>query len=104
MHFVSPFNLFTQKYEKEEIMNLPNGRIVSFGFNSLNERKLTAAARKDVPKSKEAVPSKHGEVGSYPITDKAHAASAKGFCAMHHGKDSAICKKVNAKADKMLNK
>ena len=85
-------------------MNQPSGKIVSFGFNSLQEKKLTAADRKAVPKSKEAVPSKHGKVGAYPMPDRKHAAAAKGFAKMHHGVNSAIYKKVAAKADKMLNK
>jgi hypothetical protein len=68
------------------------------------EKTLTNKARQKVPKSKEGIPEKHGKIGSYPMPDKQHAAAAKGFCVMHHNKDSAICKRVNAKADKMLGK
>ena len=62
------------------------------------EKKLTDTDRKRVPKSKEAVPSKHGEVGSYPMPNQAHANSAIGFAALNHGKNSAIYRKVVAKA------
>jgi hypothetical protein len=64
----------------------------------IGEKKLTTADRKHISKKKEAVPSKHGEVGSYPMPDQAHANSAKGFASMHHGKGSTIYKKVAAKA------
>lgn len=60
--------------------------------------KLTDSARKHVSKKKEAFPSKHGKTGSYPMPDAKHAASAKGFAAMHHGKGSSVYKKVAAKA------
>lgn len=38
--------------------------------------KLTAAARKKIPKADFAVPSKAPGSGSYPIEDKAHARNA----------------------------
>ena len=38
--------------------------------------KLTAAARKKIPKSEFAVPSKAPGAGSYPIPDKSHAQNA----------------------------
>lgn len=41
--------------------------------------RLTMAQRRALPKSAFAVPSKSPGPGSYPITDKKHAALAKGF-------------------------
>lgn len=38
--------------------------------------KLTAAARKQIPKGDFAVPSKAPKSGSYPIEDRSHAANA----------------------------
>jgi len=38
--------------------------------------KLTAAARKKIPKGSFAVPEKAPKSGSYPINDKSHAANA----------------------------
>ena len=38
--------------------------------------KLTAAARKAIPKSEYAVPSKAPASGSYPINDESHARNA----------------------------
>ena len=38
--------------------------------------KLTTAARKVIPKSQFAVPSKAPASGSYPINDRSHAANA----------------------------
>lgn len=45
--------------------------------------KLTAAARKALPRSDFAVPSKAPGPGSYPIPDKAHADNAKSRAAEH---------------------
>jgi hypothetical protein len=65
--------------------------------------KLTAAARKNVPKSRMGVPSqgkpksKGGAVsGSYPMPDRAHAANAK---ARASGKP--VAAQVNAKANRL---
>jgi len=63
------------------------------------------AARKRVPKSEFAYTgkapkgeSKKKAKGKYPMPDARHAAAAKGFAAMHHGKGSAEYKRVAAKA------
>jgi hypothetical protein len=45
--------------------------------------------------------SKEESRGSYPMPDKAHYAAAKGFAAMHHGKDSAQYRAVVRKAKSM---
>lgn len=72
-----------------------NAKIIS---PVIGERKLTDASRKKVPKKEETFPSKHGKEGAYPMPDAKHAASAKGFAALNHGKNSATYKKVAAKA------
>lgn len=66
------------------------------------------AARKKVPKSEFAYTGKAPEgeskreaKGKYPMPDAQHAASAKGFAAMHHGKGSAEYKRVAAKANSL---
>lgn len=62
--------------------------------------KLTMAERKKLPKSDFAVPSKAPGPGSYPITDKKHAAVAKSY-----GKrfaSSGEMKSINKKANKKL--
>ncbi len=68
----------------------------------MREHVLTQVDRDSTPKSKEGVPEKHGKSGAYPMPDKQHAAAAKGFAAMHHGKGSAVYKKVAAKAANVL--
>jgi hypothetical protein len=70
-------------------------------LSALNEVKLTDQDRKNVSKDKEAFPEKHGEPGAYPMPDAEHAASAKGFAAMHHGKNSSTYKKVVKKAKEL---
>jgi hypothetical protein len=45
--------------------------------------KLTAAARKRIPKSSFAIPSKKPESGSYPIPDKSHARNALARVSQH---------------------
>ncbi len=77
-------------------------KIISPIIGRIDEKKLSTSDRKHVSKKNEGVPSKHGKVGSYPIPDRAHAASAKGFAALNHGKNSAIYKKVAAKANKLF--
>ena len=62
--------------------------------------KLNAAARKKLPKSDFAVPSKAPGPGSYPINDKAHAVNAKARAAQFAS--PAVKAKVDAKANKML--
>lgn len=69
--------------------------------------RLTAAQRKNIPKSQTGVPSKTtkkgGAVsGSYPMPDKAHARAAKSLVARYG--TAAEKKAVNAKADKILGK
>ena len=69
--------------------------------------KLTAAQRKNVPKSKMGVPSaatkKGGAVsGSYPMPDRAHAANAKARAAQFAS--PAQRARINAKANKILGK
>jgi hypothetical protein len=64
--------------------------------------RLTAAERKALPKSAFAVPSKAPGPGSYPITDKKHAAVAKAY-----GKrfaSSGEIKKIKTKANRKLGK
>ncbi len=64
--------------------------------------KLTARARRKLPKSDFAIPSKAPGPGSYPIPDKAHAAAAKSRVAQFG--TPAEKKIVNAKANKKLGK
>jgi hypothetical protein len=45
--------------------------------------KLTAAARKKIPKSQFAVPGKRPGSGSYPIPDKSHARNALSRVSQH---------------------
>jgi hypothetical protein len=45
--------------------------------------RLTAAARRALPKSAFLVPSKAPGPGSYPVPDAKHRAVAKGLAAMH---------------------
>ena len=62
--------------------------------------RLTAEERKNLPKSAFAVPSKAPGPGSYPITDRKHAAVAKAY-----GKRFASgseMKKIRKKANKKL--
>ena len=59
--------------------------------------KLTAAARKSLPKSDFAVPSKAPGPGSYPMPDKEHAQVAVGLAAMHGGPSGAVKKKAAGK-------
>ncbi len=59
--------------------------------------KLTARARKAIPKSEFGVPSKAPGSGSYPMPDRAHAANAK---ARASGKP--VAKAVNAKANRLF--
>ena len=58
--------------------------------------KLTAAARKQIPKKNFAVPSKAPGSGSYPIEDRSHAQNA---LARSSGKpvEAQVRAKVNAK-------
>lgn len=46
--------------------------------------RLTMQARRNLPKSAFAIPSKAPGSGSYPIPDAAHAKAAIGLAAMHH--------------------
>ena len=67
--------------------------------------KLTAAARKSVPKSKMGLPGKSTKkggavAGSYPMPDKKHAAVAKSFAARYAS--PAQRKTIDAKANKIL--
>jgi len=64
--------------------------------------KLTAAARKNLPKSAFAVPSKAPGPGSYPVPDKAHAKAALSRAAQFG--TPAVKAAVNAKASKVLGK
>jgi hypothetical protein len=50
--------------------------------------KLTMAARRALPKSAFAVPSKAPGPGSYPIPDAAHKRAAAGLAGMHHASSS----------------
>lgn len=69
--------------------------------------KLTAAARKSIPKSEMGLPGKStakgGAVsGSYPMPDKAHAANAKARAAQFA--TPAEKKVIDAKANRILGK
>jgi hypothetical protein len=60
--------------------------------------KLTAAARRALPLSDFAVPSKAPGAGSFPIPDAAHLAAAKGLAGMHHA-SSSVKSKINRKGE-----
>jgi hypothetical protein len=65
--------------------------------------KLTAAARKRIPKSEFALPGKRG----YPVIDKPHAADAKARASQqaNAGRISKATEaKIDAKADRVLGK
>jgi hypothetical protein len=62
--------------------------------------RLTAAQRKNLPKSDFAVPSKAPGPGSYPIPDKAHARAAESRAAQFAS--PAEKKVIDAKAQRML--
>lgn len=65
--------------------------------------KLTAAKRKKIPKSEFGMP----EERKFPISDKSHARNAKARASemQNKGKISKSTEaKIDAKADKMLNK
>lgn len=64
--------------------------------------KLTAAARKKIPRGEFGVPSKAPGSGSYPMPDKAHAANAKARAAQHAS--PAQRKVIDAKANRILGK
>lgn len=69
--------------------------------------KLTAAQRKNVPKSKMGLPGKATKkggavTGSYPMPDKKHAAVAKAYAKRYAS--PAQQKTINAKANKILGK
>ena len=59
--------------------------------------KLTAAARKRIPKGKFGVPSKAPGSGSYPMPDKSHAINA-----MARASGKPVAAKVRAKAHRMF--
>lgn len=61
---------------------------------------MSEAAKKRVPKSKRGVPSKSG-TGSYPMATAKERGEAKALAAMHHGKNSAFTKRIDAKADRL---
>jgi len=69
--------------------------------------KLTAAARKKIPKSQTGLPSKTTKkggavTGSYPMPDKKHAAVAKAYAKRYAS--PAQRAQINAKANKVLGK
>ena len=69
--------------------------------------KLTAAARKKVPKSQMGLPSKaqkgRGAVtGSYPMPDKAHARVAKSYAARFASPSQRA--QIDAKANRILGR
>jgi hypothetical protein len=72
--------------------------------------KLTAAARKRIPKSKFGLPGAKGAKGGkgkYPMPDAAHAANAKARATQQVNKGNlspAQAAKVKAKANKVLGK
>ena len=64
--------------------------------------RLTAAARKAIPKSEYGVPSKAPSSGSYPMPDRKHAAVAKAYA--ERFASPAVKAKVDAKANRILGK
>lgn len=64
--------------------------------------KLTAKARKSIPKSEYGVPSKAPGSGSYPMPDRKHAAVAKAYASRFAS--PAEEKRIDAKANKILGK
>lgn len=64
---------------------------------------MSEAAKKRVPKSERGVPSKSG-TGSYPMATAKQRGEAKALAAMHHGKNSAFTKRIDAKADRLAGK
>jgi len=69
--------------------------------------KLTAAARKQVPKSEMGLPGKATKkggavTGSYPMPDAKHAATAKAFASRFASPSEK--KKIDAKANSILGK
>lgn len=62
--------------------------------------RLTAAARRAIPKSQFGVPSKAPGPGSYPMPDRRHAALAKSMAAQHAS--PAVRARVDAKANAKL--
>lgn len=77
--------------------------------------KLTAAGRKNIPKSEFGLPHKVGSSksggeagrGAYPMPDKSHARNAKARAAQQVKKgnlSSAEKSKIDAKADRILGK
>jgi len=68
--------------------------------------KLTAAARKKIPKSEFAIPSKKPGSGSYPIPDRSHAANALARVSQHGSstEKAAVRAKVRAKYPNMGKK
>ena len=64
--------------------------------------KLTAAARRKIPKSEFGVPSKAPGPGSYPMEDKAHARNAKARASEFASPK--VKAEVDRKADKVLGK
>ncbi len=61
--------------------------------------KLSRAARKQLPASSYAIPSKKPEAGSYPIPDKAHGRNALARVSQHGTptEKAAVRRKVKAK-------
>lgn len=65
--------------------------------------KLTASARKALPKSDFALPKKNAAgKGSYPMPDKKHAAVAKGYAKRFASPSQRAV--IDAKANKVLGK
>jgi hypothetical protein len=64
--------------------------------------RLSAAARKKLPKSSFGVPSKAPGPGSYPMPDRAHAANAKSRAAANAS--PAQRAKIDAKANNILKR
>lgn len=60
--------------------------------------RLTAAARKHIPKSEFGLPEKH----AYPMPDKKHAAVAKAYASRYAS--PAEEKRIDAKANRILGK
>lgn len=64
--------------------------------------RLSAMARKAIPRHDYGVPSKAPGSGSYPMPDRQHAAVAKAYASRYAS--PAVRAKVDAKANRILHK
>lgn len=64
--------------------------------------KLTAKARKSLPKSSFGLPGKAPKSGSYPMPDRSHAIAAKAYAERFASPSQRA--KIDAKANKVIGK